>query len=106
MDKELTLDEMFTGLVNGKQYIMKNTLRSEWRMFNNGTLRFFVPGGGDTIYMDDLGECFHYQHYGSSATKVDKDELKWLLDNIFKCTPDEFTELNHHALIDVINEGR
>ena len=106
MDKELTLDEMFTGLVNGKQYVLKNTLRSEWRLFQDGTLRYFVPGGGDTVYMDDLGDYIHYQHYGSSAIKVDKNELEWLLNTIFECKPSDFTELNHHALLDVINEGR
>lgn len=106
MDKELTLSEMFSGLIQGKQYVLKDTLRSEWRLFKDGTLRFFVPGGGDTIYMDDAGEYLHYQHYGSSAIQVDIDELEWLLKTIFKCEPKDFTELDHHAILDVINEGR
>lgn len=106
MDKELTLSEMFTGLVNGKQYVLKNTLKSDWRLFQDGTLRFYVPGGFDTIYMDDFGEYIHYNHHGSSAVEVTKDDLEWLLNTIFKCEPSDFTELNHHAILEIINEGR
>lgn len=103
MDTKLTLTEMFTGLLNGKQYVLKSTLMSEWHLFRDGDDRYFTPGGFDTIYIDDFGDFIHYNHHGSSASKVSKEELEWILKVIFKCKPSDFTELNHHAILDVIN---
>lgn len=105
MDESLTLDDMYKGLlVDGKQYILKDELRWQWKAFNNGTLRFFVPGGFNEIHLD--GEYFSYNCHGSSAVTAAKDDLEWLLETIFEKNPSDFTELNHHAIIDVINEGR
>lgn len=108
MDENLTLNDIYEGLMEGKQYVLKNTLRSDWRMFRDGTLRFFVPGGFDEVHLTHSQgkDYFSYNNYGSSAVTADKDELKWLLETIFKKDPSDFTELNHHAILDVINEER
>lgn len=104
MDKELTLDDIYEGLMKGQQYILKDTLRSDWRMFKDGTLRFFVPGGSNEMHLDE--DYIAYTCHGSSAVTATKENLEWLLETIFKAEPSDFTELNHHAIMNVINEGR
>lgn len=104
MDKELTLNDIYEGLIDGKQYILKDTLKWEWKAFCDGTLRFFVPGGFDELHCDE--EYIAYNHHGSSAVTATKDNLKWLLETIFKADPSDFTELDKYAITDVINEGR
>jgi hypothetical protein len=37
-------------------------------------------------------EVIGWRHYGSSANKNTKEDLKWVLDNIFKMTPTEFLQ--------------
>lgn len=108
MDKELTLDDIYEGLMKGQQYVLKEELRRDWRMFKNGTLRFFVPGGFDEIHLihSQGKDYFSYNHYGSSARTAEKDELEWIIEKIFKKKPSDFTVLDIHALMDVINEGR
>lgn len=108
MDKELTLNDIYEGLMAGKKYVLKRTLRSDWQAFMTGKLRYYVPGGFNEIHKThSFGEdYFSYTYYGSSAVTATKDNLKWLLETIFECDPSDFTELNHHAILDVINEGR
>lgn len=111
MDKGLTIDEMFEGLMSGKQYVLKETLRRDWAGFQDGTLRYFVPGGFDEIHKehsyDGTGkDYFCYDHYGSSAMTAERDNLEWILEAVFKTGTEDFTELNHHTILDVINEGR
>ena len=108
MDKDLTLDDIYEGLMKGQQYILKDALRSDWQMFKKGTLRFFVPGGFDEIHLTHSQgkDYFSYNHYGSSARTAEKDELKWIIETIFKKQPSDFTVLDIHALMGVINEGR
>lgn len=108
MDKELTLDEMFMGLLSDKRYVLKSTLRSTYKLFKEGRLRFYTPGGSDEVHLVN-GEdetYFGYTHFGSSAVTAEKDQLEWLLKTIFKADPSDFTELNYYAILDVINEGR
>lgn len=108
MDEALTLSDIYEGLMDGKQYMLKNGLKWEWNSFKDGTLRYFIPGGFDEIHKTHSQgkDYFSFTSYGSSAVTATKDELKWLLETIFKAEPSDFTELNHHAIIDVINEGR
>lgn len=108
MYKELTLDEMYKGLLDDKVFVLKQSLLSDWRMFNAGTLRYFTPGGRNEIHleMDDHDVYFGYKHVGSSAVTARKDGLEWIIKTIFKSEPSDFVELNYHTLLDVINEGR
>lgn len=100
----MTVEELFHGLVEGKEYIMKNRLQAEWDSFQSGRLRFFVPQ--PNLYMDEDGDYFHWNHYGSSANEVSLDSLKFLLEKIFECGADDFVELDKNSVLDVINEGR
>lgn len=108
MDKGLTLDDIYEGLMAGKQYVLKKTLRGDWQAFKNGTLRYYTPGGFNEIHKSHSQgkDYFSYTHCGSSAVAAEKDNLEWLLETIFVCDPSDFTELNHYAILDVINEGR
>lgn len=36
------------------------------------------------------GNFIGWEHYGSSAVKNNLEELEWLIDVIFKMTPEEF----------------
>lgn len=38
------------------------------------------------------GKYWFWSHYGSSANKATKSELRWILSKIFKLTPIEFLE--------------
>lgn len=106
MDDNLSYEDIFHGLIKGKQYVLKSALRSDYIMFQEGTLRFYVPGGFDEIHMTDDGKYFAWTHAGSSANDATMDGLRFIIDTIFSCKPSDFTELNHHAILDVINEGR
>lgn len=109
MEKELTIDEMFHGLIAGDEYVLKSTLRENWEAFNNGTLRYFIPGTSNYIVMDldmDGTPIFRWNHCGSSAEEATKEDLEWLLNTIFKRKPEDFVKLDIHAVTDVINEGR
>lgn len=106
MEKELTIDAMFTGLIKGDTYVLKKTLQNDWQSFKSGKFRYFVPGDFDSIYLsDDIDgtPIFKWQHYGSSANKATKDNLKWLLETIFKRDASEFVKLDYDALLNVIN---
>lgn len=106
MDKELTYEDIFHGLIAGKQYVLKKTLQWQWKMFKNNDMRYFVPGTSDEIHMSAFGEYFAWTHYGSSANDATMDGLKFIIDTIFKADPSDFTEMSASALVDVINEGR
>ena len=107
MDKELTLDEMYLGLLNDKRYALKNDLRSNYRLFKEGRLRYYT-GGSHEIHLvnGEHDAYFGYTHFGSSAVTAEKDQLEWLLKTIFKADPSDFAELNYDTIMDVINEGR
>lgn len=109
MEEELTIDDMYSGLMKGYKYVLKETLRGDWRAFQDGRLRYFVPGSFNSIVLDiedDGTPIFCWSHYGSSAEKATKEDLEWLLKVIFKSEPSEFVKLDIHAVTDVINEGR
>ena len=46
------------------------------------------------LSVSENGEFIRWIHYGSSANKNTKQELQWIIETIFKTTPDEF-EKNH-----------
>lgn len=48
---------------------------------------------GGTYFWDVLSannEYIYWTHYGSSANKVSLQNLKWILTEIFKTTPEQF----------------
>ena len=56
-----------------------------------GTINQFRLGG--TYFHDVLSTdktYIRWTHYGSSANKTSLENLKWILTNIFKTTPEQF----------------
>lgn len=48
---------------------------------------------GGTYFWDVLSaskEYIHWRHYGESANKLSLSNLKWILTEIFKTTPEKF----------------
>lgn len=52
---------------------------------------------GETYFWESLsigsgigGKYIYYNHYGSSATRVSLQNLKWILSEIFNVTPEQF----------------
>ena len=44
----------------------------------------------DVLCLSPTGEYIRWRNYGSSANKNTKKDLKWILTEIFKMTPEEF----------------
>lgn len=48
---------------------------------------------GGTYFWDVLwadNEYIHWRHFGISANKLSLQNLKWIITNIFKTTPEQF----------------
>lgn len=57
-------------------------------MFTNCRYPFF-----DTVLsVSENNKYIRWQHYGSSANKNTIKELQWLIETIFKTTPEEFAK--------------
>lgn len=71
------LKEIYKNINNGKKYgyVMKNV-----------KYPFF-----DTVLSANEQYIF-WRHFGSSANKNTIGNLEWILENIFKLTPEEFIE--------------
>ena len=46
----------------------------------------------DVLCLSPTGEYIRWRNYGSSANKNTKKDLRWILTEIFKMTPEEFME--------------
>ena len=103
MDKELTYEDIYNGLKEGKRYVLRTTLKAQWGSFKNNTLRYFVPGTSSEIHMSGDGKYFAWTHFGSSANKATMKDLKFIIETIFKGETSDFTELSVDALLEVIN---
>lgn len=72
-----TIDVIFNNLMNGNHYgyVVKN-------------VRF--PYFHSVLVKHPHKPFFCWSHAGSSANKANKKELAWLIENIFRMTPEEF----------------
>lgn len=104
MDRELTYEDIYDGLKEGKRYVLRTTLKAQWWNFKRGDLRYFVPGTSSEIHMSGDGKYFAWTYFGSSANKATMGDLRFIIDTIFKTDPSNFTELSVGALLEVINE--
>lgn len=71
------LDYLYDNLLNGKTYretLMDVTYPCSW----------YVLG------YNDLKKIFYWRNYRVSAVKATKEDLQWLLDNVYKMTATEF----------------
>lgn len=79
LKKMSTLKMIYNNLQNGKVY---------GRMFDNCRYPFF----DSVLYKTNTG-FIGWKNYGSSANKNTLKELKWIIEVIFHCTPEEFVAL-------------
>jgi hypothetical protein len=71
------LDRIFKNLNAGYQY-------GEYLV--NVRYPMFTP----CLSVSENGEYIRWRHYGSSANENTKQALQWLIETIFKTTPEEF----------------
>ena len=72
-----TIDEIYNNLMDGNQYgyVLKNV---RFQVFNTVLCKHYCK------------PFFCWSHYGSSANKATKKELLWIIEVIFKMTPEDF----------------
>ena len=72
-----TIDDIYNNLMEGKHYgyVVKN-------------VRF--PYFHTVLFKHWCKPYFFWNHAGSSANKANKEELAWLIENIFRMTTEEF----------------
>ena len=78
------IDIIYKNLMNGMTYgyVIKNV---RFPYFHNALYK------GRSIATKKF---FIWNNYGSSANKATKKDLKWIIEVIFKMTPEEF--INHY----------
>lgn len=87
--EQKALDIIYNNLMNGCIY---GNDRLQWRDdFPEKEI------AGKAMFTTNLFKhyckpVFCWQYYGSSANKANKTELKWIIKNIFDCTPCEFLQ--------------
>lgn len=57
-------------------------------MINNVTYPYF----NTVLYVSENNKYIRWQHYGSSANKNTIKDLQWIIETIFKTTPEEFAK--------------
>lgn len=90
----MDLNGLLEGLKAGKRYITKEEFTLAAKLYTSGENRYFTPSANLYRTEDYAGAYIGYRHYGSSAAKLDAENLRWILDNIFKgAKPSDFVEV-------------
>ena len=90
----MDLNRLLEGIKAGKRYILKKEFTLAAKLYTSGENRYFTPSANLYRTEDRAGVYIGYRHYGSSSTKLDADNLRWILDNIFKgAKPSDFVEV-------------
>lgn len=84
--EKAAFEKIYADLKAGYSYGFDFT----WDHYNNKPMRY--PFFDTVIFYDPIKNLFRWTHYGSSANKATKKELKWLISVIFKCSAVEFLE--------------
>ena len=84
------LMRIYNNLLNGEQYGSVCYYREDFPSLEAGKPYFWYS----IAYANPApsNRYFHYRHYGSSAIKVNKRNLEWLIRAIFQCTETEFEQ--------------
>lgn len=90
----MDLNRLLEGIKAGKRYILKEEFTLAAKLYTSGENRYFTPSANLYRTEDDYGVYIGYRNHGSSATKLDAENLRWILDNIFKgAKPSDFVEV-------------
>ena len=84
MNNKQALNIIYNNLKNGTQY----GKFSYWNYYYNSPLPF--PYFNIVLYKHYCKNIFCWQHFGSSANKATKEQLAWIIKNIFKTSPEKF----------------
>ena len=88
------LNGLLEGLKAGKRYILKEEFTLAAKLYTSGENRYFAPSANLYRTEDENGVYIGWRHNGSSATKLDADNLRWILKNIFRgAKPSDFVEV-------------
>lgn len=77
MTQNEALDKIYYNLLNGGYY---------GKLYTNMRYAYF------DINLTCDGRYIHWNRYGSSANKVTKEDLSWIITKIFDTTPIEFVK--------------
>ena len=90
----MDFNTLLEGIKAGKRYILKEDFTLAAKLYTSGENRYFAPSANLYRTEDHAGVYIGWRHYGSSANKLDADNLRWILDNIFKgAKPSDFVEV-------------
>ena len=90
----MDLNGLLEGLKAGKRYILKEEFTLAAKLYTSGENRYFAPSANLYRTEDENGVYIGWRHNGSSATKLDADNLRWILKNIFRgAKPSDFVEV-------------
>lgn len=66
-------------------------LNEIWDNLKNGLSYYEILDEGlDWIVLWTTPTCIGWRHYGQSANSKKKSELKWIIEVIFRMTPEQF----------------
>lgn len=90
----MDLNGLLEGIKAGKRYILIEDFALAAKLYTSGENRYFAPSANLYREEDEAGVYIGYRNHGSSATKLDADNLRWILENIFKgAKPSDFVEV-------------
>jgi len=75
--------EMLENIKNGARYILKKEFMLAAELYTSGEYRYFTPSANLYRVEDWAGVYIGWHHYGSSANKLNIENLHWILENIF-----------------------
>nr|WP_297703974.1 DUF5688 family protein [uncultured Butyrivibrio sp.] len=75
------IDNIYNNLMNGKVY---------GHMVSGKDIKYPFFDRNIELTHSNGNDYFSYSHFGTSAVEATKDQLRWLIDTIFKMTPTEF----------------
>lgn len=75
--------ELLEGIKAGRRYILKEEFMLAAKLYTGGEYRYFTPSANLYRVEDWAGVYIGWRHYGSSASKLNAENLRWILKNIF-----------------------
>lgn len=86
--------ELLEGIKAGKRYILKKEFMLAAELYTGGEYRYFTPSANLYRVEDWAGVYIGWCHYESSANKLDAENLRWILKNIFDgAKPSDFVQV-------------
>lgn len=82
--------------VGGYGKVIRNIYDMLQDGYSYGNFNHWYPNGEryfkQQMYVTDDGKYIHWEHFGASANRNQISELKWIIENIFDTTPEQFVQ--------------